>query len=247
MKLNKLSAAAMMVGCLMTSCSSFNPENISKEWDVVKIGTQDVVPGPNSPFIGFEKSEIYGFTGCNRINGGITISGHDFDAKNIATTMKLCPNAVYEQGFLGALNKAEEIKESEAGFELLDNEGKSVITFAPRTMDVALLEGQWNLTSLNGKTIEQEEVPFLIFDLKENRLAGYTTCNRLTGTLNIDKLKQCEADFTNMGMTRMLCEDNVLEADFVDALNNSKTIKVNDDKLFIYSTETGHSLIFKKK
>ena len=178
MKLNKLFAAALMVGGMMTSCSNFNPENLAKEWDVVKIGTETVVPGPNAPFIGFNQNEIYGYTGCNRINGGISLSGSTFDAKNIATTMKLCPDAIYEQSFLAALNKAEAIKESTNGFDLLDKEGNTVITIAPRTMDNNLLEGQWNLTEMNGKDFKNsEDVPFLIFDLKENRLAGFTGCN----------------------------------------------------------------------
>ena len=186
--------------------------------------------------------------GEKRINGGISLSGSTFDAKNIATTMKLCPDAVNEQSFLAALNKAEAIKESTNGFDLLDKEGNTVITFAPRTMDINLLEGQWNLTEMNGKDFkDSEDVPFLIFDLKENRLAGYTTCNRLTGTLDTEKLKDCVADFTNMGMTRMMCQDNTTEADFVDALNKAKTIKVVANQLYIYSVEDGQSLIFEKK
>lgn len=248
MRLNKLFATALMVSGMMTSCSNFSPENLAKEWDVVKIGTETVVPGPNAPFITFDKNEIYGYTGCNRINGGLSLSGNTFSAKNIATTMKLCPDAVYEQDFLTALSKAEKIKESTNGFDLLDKDGNAVITFAPHTLDVKQLEGQWNLVKMNGKDFENsEDIPFLIFDLKENRLAGYTSCNRLTGSLNTDKLKECVADFANFGMTRMMCHDNTTEADFVDALNKAKTIKVVDNTLYIYSVEDGHSLIFKKK
>ena len=248
MKLNKLFAAALMVSGMMTSCSNFNPENLSKEWDVVKIGTENVVPGPNAPFIGFENSGIYGYTGCNRINGGITLSGNAIETSNIATTMKMCPDAVYEQSFLAALNNAKQIKESANGFDLLDKEGNVVIAFSPRTLDINLLEGEWNLTEMNGNAMEnEEEVPFLIFDLKENRLAGFTGCNRLTGVLDTDKLKSCVADFTNMGMTRMMCEDNHTEADFVEALNQAKTIRVVENTLYIYSVENGQSLVFEKK
>lgn len=248
MKLNKLFAATMIASSMLSSCSNFNPENLSKEWDVVTIGTENVVPGPNAPFIGFENEEIYGYTGCNRINGGIKLSGSSIEAKNIATTMKLCPDAVYEQGFLSALNEAAEIKESKKGFDLLDKKGNKVLTFAPRSLDVKLLEGQWNLSEMNGESITKEEdVPFLIFDLKENRLAGFTGCNRLTGTLDTKKLKECVADFTNMGMTRMMCQDNHTEADFVDALNHAKTLRVVDNTLYIYNIEDGQSLVLKKK
>ena len=247
MKLNKLMAATMMVGGLMTSCSNYNPENLAKEWDVVKIGTENVVPGPKAPFIGFENNEVYGYTGCNRINAGITVSGNTFDAKNIAVTMRLCPDAIYEQDFLAALNKAEEIKEAGETFEVLDKEGKALMTFAPRILDTKTLEGQWNLTEMNGEPInETEDIPFLIFDLKENRLAGFTGCNRLTGTLDIEKLKECVADFSNLGMTRMLCQDNHTEADFVEALGQAKTLRVVDNTLYIYGVESDQYLVFEK-
>ena len=248
MKLNKLMAATLMVGGLMTSCSNYNPENLAKEWDVVKIGTENVIPGPKAPFIGFENNGVYGYTGCNRINAGIKLSGNNIDAKNIAVTMRLCPDAVYEQSFLTALNNAEEIKEAGENFEVLDKEGNSLMTFTPRTLDTKLLEGQWNLTEMNGEELKDtEDIPFLIFDLKENRLAGFTGCNRLTGTLNIEKLKDCVADFSNLGMTRMMCQDNHTEANFVEALGQAKTLRVVDNTLYIYGIENDDYLVFKKK
>ena len=241
-------AATLMVGGLMTSCSNYNPENLAKEWDVVKIGTENVIPGPKAPFIGFENNGVYGYTGCNRINAGIKLSGNNIDAKNIAVTMRLCPDAVYEQSFLTALNNAEEIKEAGENFEVLDKEGNSLMTFTPRTLDTKLLEGQWNLTEMNGEELKDtEDIPFLIFDLKENRLAGFTGCNRLTGTLNIEKLKDCVADFSNLGMTRMMCQDNHTEANFVEALGQAKTLRVVDNTLYIYGIENDDYLVFKKK
>ena len=247
MTINKLTLAGALTGILMTSCNSFDPEKVAKEWDVIQIGNQQVVPGPNAPYIGFDKGAIYGFTGCNRINGGIELDGDKFSVQNVGTTMKFCPNAIYEQVFLKALGEGEQIKASEKGFNLLDAEGNTLATFSPRSLDLNELEGQWNLSNLNGKEVAQDErTPFLLFNIKEKLMSGFTGCNRLNESLDTEALENCTADFTKMAMTRKLCDNSEFEADFVDVLNYSKSIRISDNKLFIYSEDDGTYLIFDK-
>ena len=248
MTINKLTLASALTGILMTSCNSFNPEKVAKEWDVTTIGKQQVAPGPNAPYIGFDKGLIYGYTGCNRINGGIEIDGDKFSAQNVSTTMRFCPNAKYEQDFLKALSEGQQIKVTENGFNLLDAQGNQLVSFTPRALEVKDLEGKWFLSNMNGDTIARDErTPFLIFDIQEKRLSGFTGCNRLNENLDLEALEDCNADFTQMAMTRKFCDNNVFEADFVEALNISKNIRIVDDLLYIYSEDDDNYLIFTKE
>ena len=248
MTINKLTLASALTGILMTSCNSFNPEKVAKEWDVTTIGKQQVAPGPNAPYIGFEKGMIYGYTGCNRINGGIEINGEKFSAQHVSTTMRFCPNAKYEQEFLKALSKGQQIKMTENGFNLLDAQGNTLVSFSPRALDLKALGGKWFLTDLNGTPVGRDQrTPFLIFDIKEKRMSGFTGCNRLNESLDLEALEDCNADFTKMAMTRKFCDNNVFEADFVDALNISKNIRISDQQLYIYSEDDDNYLIFTKE
>lgn len=248
MNFKNLMMTAVLGSATLASCSSFDPAQTAKEWEVLKIGNEQLVPGPTTPYIGFEKDQIYGYTGCNRINGGIEIKGKNIQAKQIATTMRLCPNAQYEQPFLKALNEAENIRECAEGFELTDAAGSVVLTFAPRTLDLEALAGQWNLVSLNGEAIQPgEEMPFIIFDINEKRFSGFTGCNRLSATLNLDELKQCKAKFDNVAMTRKLCENHKMESDFVEVLNDATTIRIAEGQLYIYSENSDLTLVFAKQ
>ena len=248
MKLNKLTLTTAITGCVMTSCATFNPGKTAQEWDLTTIGNEKVIPGPITPYIGFEKNQIYGFTGCNTINGSMKISGNKFSANQIATTMKMCPEAQYEQAFLQALGKAKIIEQDKDGFHLAAPSGTPLLSFAPRQLDLEALRGQWLLTEMNGKKVESnEETPFIQFDTKAKRFSGFTGCNRLMSNLDITKLKKGQADFKEMAMTKKFCHNHEVEADFVDVLNHSTIIRIMDGKLYIYGKESNHALVFTKE
>lgn len=249
MKISKMTMAGAAAGLLLTSCAStFHPEKVAAEWDAVTIGSQQVTPGPKAPYIGFDAGNIYGFTGCNRINGGISLDGKKFSANNVSTTMMFCQDAVYEQDFLQALQHAKALQRSEEGFELLDEEGNAVAAFVPRSIDLKAIEGKWMLASLNGKKMElkEEETPFLQFDLKENHLGGFTGCNRINATLDQHLLKNGHADFSQMGMTRMMGKNHELEADFVETLQHARNLRISKGLLYVYAENDG-CLIFEKQ
>ena len=248
MRLNKLLTAGVITVSTLASCSTFNPEKTAQEWDVTKLGGEAVLPSPVSPYLSFDGNHLYGYTGCNRINGSLKLSGDTFKAENVVSTMKMCLDAKYEQPFLQALNQAAKIKKTTEGMVLTDNEDKELVSLAPRKMDVKDIEGQWMLTEMNGKAVENnEQTPFVTFDVKEKRFSGFTGCNRLNTTFKKEDLENCKADFKNMAMTRKLCQNHKEEADFVDALNSAEILKVVGNHLYIYNEEGSSSLVFVKE
>ena len=94
--------------------------------------------------------------------------------------------------------------------------------------------GEWSVTNMNGRAITpSEETPFLGCDLNEGHIYGFTGCNRLTGSVNMKQFAAGKADFSHMGMTRMMCPDNTYEQDFMTALNKVKTSEVKGNEMLL--------------
>ncbi len=85
------------------------------------------------------------------------------------------------------------------------------------------LNGEWNVTLLDGERIEPaENTPYIGFDAAENRMFGFTGCNRLVGGASVTDILAGKADFSRMGVTRMACHDDKYEQKFLSALGRVK-------------------------
>lgn len=108
--------------------------------------------------------------------------------------------------------------------------------------------GEWNVINLNGQSITpSDETPFLGFDQAKGNVYGFTGCNRLTGSINLKKLANGKPDFSQMGMTRMLCPDDVYEGPFMDALSKVKTSELKDGEMLLKDAQGKVIIILKKK
>ena len=108
--------------------------------------------------------------------------------------------------------------------------------------------GEWALINLNGKSITpSSETPFIGIDLSEGHLYGFTGCNRLTGNINVKAFPAGKPNFSQLGMTRMLCPDDVYESDFMEALNKVKSSEVKNNEMLLKDAKGNVSLTFKKK
>lgn len=115
------------------------------------------------------------------------------------------------------------------------------------TKSVYQLIGEWSVVNLNGQNITPSEAtPYLGFDINENRLYGFTGCNRLTGNLDANKFLKGKADFGHLATTRMLCQDDKFEQPFLEALNKVKTSEVNGEEILL-KDEQGKVIITLKK
>ncbi|MCI1754226.1 MAG: META domain-containing protein [Flavobacteriales bacterium] len=103
---------------------------------------------------------------------------------------------------------------------------------ATATGNSGISGGKWTLRSIAGqayKLPEGVEVPYLQVDSAMERISGFGGCNRLMGGISIhgDSIS-----FPMMGSTKMYCEETQeLERSFMQALGNSTTFSVKDDKL----------------
>lgn len=108
--------------------------------------------------------------------------------------------------------------------------------------------GEWNVVSLNGESVTpSDETPFLGFDQEKGHIYGFTGCNRLTGSINLKKLANGKPDFSQMGMTRMMCPDNKYERPFMDALSRVKTSEIKDSEILLKDAQGKVIITLKKK
>ena len=99
-------------------------------------------------------------------------------------------------------------------------------------ISMTTLQGEWDATNIKGeKIIPTEKTPFLGFEMAEQRIYGFTGCNRLTGNINTDELSKGIVDFSKLGCTRMACFEDKYETKFLSALSEIKTIKKEKGKM----------------
>jgi copper homeostasis protein (lipoprotein) len=98
-----------------------------------------------------------------------------------------------------------------------------------------LFETKWVLTKLAGLSSVKSgltgEAPSLMFDQLQSRVSGFAGCNRYFGTYRLSD----EGGFhiTNIGATKMACDDMELERTFLAALETIDRFEVRVDTLLL--------------
>ncbi len=90
------------------------------------------------------------------------------------------------------------------------------------------LNGEWNVTAIDGKTVnvpENQESPFLGFNTSTGQLYGNASCNSLMGSFQTDAAPGV-IDLSQTGATRMMCPDMSVEDALLGALGRVKGYKV---------------------
>lgn len=126
--------------------------------------------------------------------------------------------------------------------DLEGNEIESSLNYTLKRTDgfvTETLENRyWRLTELKGEPVEvaqgQREA-HLVLHTEENRVAGATGCNRLSGSY---RLEDDRLSFGPLATTRMACmnEANV-ESRFLAALEETASYRVLADRLELYDDE----------
>lgn len=94
------------------------------------------------------------------------------------------------------------------------------------SVDVSLLNGQWNITEINGKSTAYDEVlPFVDLNIADKSISGNAGCNVMNGTFDINADNK-EITFGNIATTRMMCPYMDTENSVLDALRNVKTFDI---------------------
>lgn len=95
-----------------------------------------------------------------------------------------------------------------------------------------LLEGTWQLTYITGPRIAFDGLypnkkPTIVFDVKNNKIAGNNSCNQYFGALITDGNTINFKD-AKMGMTMMACEGNGDDL-YMETIQKIETYRISED------------------
>lgn len=76
-----------------------------------------------------------------------------------------------------------------------------------KVVDVATLDGEWNIVEVAGQKITADELPFIGLNSEGKRVYGNAGCNRIMGSYEADAQKPGAIQFKQLGATRMMCPD----------------------------------------
>lgn len=204
-------------------------DKIAGEWTIVSVGGKSLRTVDEMPYVSFEKSSgrFYASNGCNVINGSYKINGDgSLKLDNVLSTMKLCHDVQFEEEIGSALSGAEtlNVKIDNIGHEtflrFMNSKGKELMSARKHNMD--FLNGNWQIKSVAGKTINDEEANVFI-DINELKIHGNTGCNYFNGKVYINPDKSNAIDFSEMATTRMACPNMEQESAILIALEETCT------------------------
>lgn len=229
--------SAVCISTIVSACGAkkevanipYSPDMLNGEWVITTINGSPV-KAEETPFIGFDMSEnrFYGNNSCNSINGEViadTNKNMTFD--KMISTLRACPDSEPERAIMNALNntKSVEIKSCQIPqCEIVFCNADKQELLSLKKKAISFLNGEWNVTSIQGKAVSGENAPIMNLDLKDKKLSGSTGCNRMNGSIITND--EMSISFDRIATTRMACPDNQTEAPFLNALNSVKSFKV---------------------
>lgn len=218
-------AAAMVVAA--ASCSSTKKtaapaiSSLNGEWSVVAIDNEPISSpeAKETTYLGFNTAtgEFYGNASCNMLTGRFAIDAEPgvIDLTNVGVTRMACPDMTVENALLGALSSVKGYREGDEGMELINGEGKNMVSLARRdpAEQAALLHGDWNVKEINNQPVDSTSAgaPYVFTfgtDAGDNTFAVTTDCNNLMG--EYETTSQA-IKFGKVMSTRMACPDSKVE------------------------------------
>lgn len=232
-----------------------SPQNLRGEWIVIKAMGKPVDSMNERAYIFFssKESKIYGYTGCNYINGIYSVyEGSEIALNNIITTRKYCEAVNEEHNILNGINTAFSYtiyKDSATGLDMLDLKnkvGQTVLHMKRHNADI--ISGTWTVESIKGKNNFNQEIQ-LVIDVPELHLHGKTGCNFINGDIGIDRNKDWFVQFQSISSTRKLCSNEAMkvERELLIALEEVEFInKKSSDIIALIDKNRKEVLVLKK-
>lgn len=183
---------------------------LGAQWHITGAGTTVINAEDNTPYIAFDNGgRFYASDGCNILNGDYVLRSDGKLAFNsVLSTMKMCPDIEFADMVASCISdgKIYSVDCKRIGQEtylyLKNDKGTTVLTLRRHNME--FLNGNWRITSADGKKINDEEATVFL-DIPELRIHGNTGCNFFNGEIYIDPSRSNAIDFSKMGLTRMAC------------------------------------------
>lgn len=116
-------------------------------------------------------------------------------------------------------------------------------------LSVSSLNGEWNITEVDGQQISTDRMPFIGFDVAQKRVYGNSGCNRMMGSFEADSLKPGALKFGQIGSTRMMCPDMKIEQMVLGVLDKVASFQTVSDKpeVIALCNKDGQSLMTLEK
>lgn len=209
--------------------------NLGCEWTIVKVGDKKISRDEDMPYLYLDTADgkLYGSNGCNVINGNFSVSGRKITFSNVLTTMRYCPDCDFDTDINAVIADGRTVnallvnagKETFLYFNASD--GKSLLTLVRHGLK--FLDGQWQVHTVNGKTIDDEEAN-IFFDLASLKVHGNTGCNYFNGEILLNPERADALSISGMGVTRMACPKGDQEREMLVALEETvAAVKGSDD------------------
>lgn len=223
------------------------------EWLISGVKGKTVQAEDDAPYIVFDrKGRFYAGDGCNVLNGDYVLRSDGkimFNA--VLSTMKMCPDNKYGELIAGVLSDgmsySVDCRTIGQDTYLYLKNGKGVAEVTLRRHNMEFLNGNWRITSAEGKSIDDEEANLFI-DIAQLKVHGNTGCNYFNGELYIDPSRSNAIDFSDMGITRMACPKEDQERRILVGLEQAVTAVAgkHEDTVILLDAKGRQTLTLKK-
>jgi heat shock protein HslJ len=224
------------------------------EWVLASLRGQNPVAGPSLPLAFYEDEYMEGSAGCNRFGVDYTASGQEFHVATIHRTDFECedPPGIMPQdeAFFEALASIAVYQAAEDRLLFGDAAGETILVYArklPATVDPALRDTEWRLTSLHGESLL--EGSRITLNLGGEGFDGLAGCNNYGG--EYEAADGGALRFGFFSVTAMACPspEGVMEQEqaYIDALTEASTYRLAGHRLEIQDAAGGTILVFARK
>lgn len=250
-KQTAVAATGSSVSHTSTASNSLE-ENISGEWFITAIGTTSISQDEDMPYLTFVPAEgrLYGSNGCNVLNGDYQLVGNVVKFNNVLSTQKYCPEVTFDSQITTFVQDGKSATATlrnsgnETYLQLVDNDTHTTMTLCRHNMQ--FLNGQWQVTDINGKGVNDEEAN-IFFDISELKIHGNTGCNFFNGSILIDPAQTNSINFSGMAVTRMSCPKLDQERLMLVALEETATAVLNSDGSASLRNSSGKTVLKLKR
>lgn len=105
-----------------------------------------------------------------------------------------------------------------------------MISCSEAKTDAKKLEGKWNVVEVKGEKILKEELPYMEFDMAQNKLHGNAGCNMFNTTITLDANDVSSITIAPGAATMMACPDMATEDAIMKAMGDVKAVKAGNSE-----------------
>lgn len=105
-----------------------------------------------------------------------------------------------------------------------------MISCSEAKTDAKKLEGKWNVIEVKGEKILKEGLPYMEFDMAQNKLHGNAGCNMFNSSFTLDDKDISSITIAPGAATMMACPDMATEDAIMQAMGNVKAVKAGSSE-----------------